>query len=90
MFEWNEVDFNVEPRFCLNVHDCREQLRRRCGERRDPQFSVVYFYRMLVIILYFFIKEFCVSLILETTFPLDIRRINLNILRLQICMEYIV
>lgn len=38
--EWNTVVFSDESRFCLGMHDGRARVRRRRGERRNPQFSV--------------------------------------------------
>ncbi|RZC34962.1 HTH 38 domain containing protein, partial [Asbolus verrucosus] len=38
--EWNMVFFSDEFRFCFGMHDRRAMVRRRRGERRDPQFSV--------------------------------------------------
>ncbi|CAH1982627.1 unnamed protein product [Acanthoscelides obtectus] len=38
--EWNSIVFSDEPRFCLGMHDGRARVRRRRGERRNPQFFV--------------------------------------------------
>ncbi|CAH1967308.1 unnamed protein product [Acanthoscelides obtectus] len=38
--EWNSIVFSDESRFCLGVHDGRARVRRRRGERRNPQFFV--------------------------------------------------
>ncbi|CAH1990549.1 unnamed protein product [Acanthoscelides obtectus] len=36
--EWNSIVFSDESRFCLGMHDGRARVRRRRGERRNPQF----------------------------------------------------
>ncbi|CAH1987993.1 unnamed protein product [Acanthoscelides obtectus] len=38
--EWNSIVFSDESRFCLGMHDGRARVRRRRGERRNPQFFV--------------------------------------------------
>ncbi|CAH1996093.1 unnamed protein product [Acanthoscelides obtectus] len=38
--EWNSIVFSDESRFCLGMHDGRVRVRRRRGERRNPQFFV--------------------------------------------------
>ncbi|CAH2013356.1 unnamed protein product, partial [Acanthoscelides obtectus] len=38
--EWNSTVFSDESRFCLGMHDGRARVRRRRGERRNPQFFV--------------------------------------------------
>ncbi|CAH1977241.1 unnamed protein product [Acanthoscelides obtectus] len=38
--EWNSIVFSDEFRFCLGMHDGRARVRRRRGERRNPQFFV--------------------------------------------------
>ncbi|CAH1988356.1 unnamed protein product [Acanthoscelides obtectus] len=38
--EWNSIVFSDEFRFCLGMHDGRAGVRRRRGERRNPQFFV--------------------------------------------------
>ncbi|CAH1988070.1 unnamed protein product [Acanthoscelides obtectus] len=38
--EWNSIVFSDESRFCLGMHDSRARVRRRRGERRNPQFFV--------------------------------------------------
>ncbi|CAH1958983.1 unnamed protein product [Acanthoscelides obtectus] len=38
--EWNSIGFSDESRFCLGMHDGRARVRRRRGERRNPQFFV--------------------------------------------------
>ncbi|CAH1963187.1 unnamed protein product [Acanthoscelides obtectus] len=38
--EWNSIAFSDESRFCLGMHDGRARVRRRRGERRNPQFFV--------------------------------------------------
>ncbi|CAH2001844.1 unnamed protein product [Acanthoscelides obtectus] len=38
--EWNSIVFSEESRFCLGMHDGRARVRRRRGERRNPQFFV--------------------------------------------------
>ncbi|CAH1965802.1 unnamed protein product [Acanthoscelides obtectus] len=38
--EWNSIVFGDESRFCLGMHDGRARVRRRRGERRNPQFFV--------------------------------------------------
>ncbi|CAH1958407.1 unnamed protein product [Acanthoscelides obtectus] len=35
--EWNSIVFSDESRFCLGMHDGRARVRRRRGERRNPQ-----------------------------------------------------
>lgn len=37
-YEWNTIVFSDESRFSLGMHDGRARVRRRRGERRDPQF----------------------------------------------------
>ncbi|CAH1366466.1 unnamed protein product, partial [Tenebrio molitor] len=37
--QWNSVVFTDESRFCLGMNDGRARVRRRRGERRDPQFD---------------------------------------------------
>ncbi|CAH1988414.1 unnamed protein product [Acanthoscelides obtectus] len=39
--EWDSIVFSDESRFCLGMHDGRARVRRRRGERRNPQFFVV-------------------------------------------------
>ncbi|CAH2017414.1 unnamed protein product [Acanthoscelides obtectus] len=38
--EWNSIVFSDESRFCLGMYDGRVRVRRRRGERRNPQFFV--------------------------------------------------
>ncbi|CAH1999182.1 unnamed protein product [Acanthoscelides obtectus] len=38
--EWNSIVFSDESRFCLGMHDGRARVRRRRGERRNPQFFI--------------------------------------------------
>ncbi|CAH1969158.1 unnamed protein product [Acanthoscelides obtectus] len=38
--EWNSIVFSDESRFCLGMHDGRARVRKRRGERRNPQFFV--------------------------------------------------
>ncbi|CAH2013856.1 unnamed protein product [Acanthoscelides obtectus] len=38
--EWNSIVFSDESRFYLGMHDGRARVRRRRGERRNPQFFV--------------------------------------------------
>ncbi|CAH1959968.1 unnamed protein product [Acanthoscelides obtectus] len=38
--EWNSIVFSDESRFCLGMLDGRARVRRRRGERRNPQFFV--------------------------------------------------
>ncbi|CAH1955546.1 unnamed protein product [Acanthoscelides obtectus] len=38
--EWNRIVFSGESRFCLGMYDGRARVRRRRGERRNPQFFV--------------------------------------------------
>ncbi|CAH1989353.1 unnamed protein product [Acanthoscelides obtectus] len=38
--EWNSIVFSDESRFCLGMHDGRARVRRRRGERSNPQFFV--------------------------------------------------
>ncbi|CAH1996982.1 unnamed protein product [Acanthoscelides obtectus] len=38
--EWNSIVFSDESRFYLGMHDGPARVRRRRGERRNPQFSV--------------------------------------------------
>ncbi|CAH1987174.1 unnamed protein product [Acanthoscelides obtectus] len=38
--EWKSIVFSDESRFCLGMHDGRARVRRRRGERRNPQFFV--------------------------------------------------
>ncbi|CAH1956399.1 unnamed protein product [Acanthoscelides obtectus] len=38
--EWNSIVFSDESRFCLDMHNGRTSVRRRRGERRNPQFFV--------------------------------------------------
>ncbi|CAH1975670.1 unnamed protein product [Acanthoscelides obtectus] len=38
--EWNSIVISDESRFCLGMHDGRARVRRRRGERRNPQFFV--------------------------------------------------
>ncbi|CAH1957897.1 unnamed protein product [Acanthoscelides obtectus] len=38
--EWNSIVFSDESRCCLGMHDGRARVRRRRGERRNPQFFV--------------------------------------------------
>ncbi|CAH1994372.1 unnamed protein product [Acanthoscelides obtectus] len=41
--EWISIVFSDESRFCLGMHDGRARVRRRRGERRNPQFFVEMF-----------------------------------------------
>ncbi|CAH2009467.1 unnamed protein product [Acanthoscelides obtectus] len=38
--EWNSIVFSDKSRFCLGMHEGRARVRRRRGERRNPQFFV--------------------------------------------------
>ncbi|CAH1996830.1 unnamed protein product [Acanthoscelides obtectus] len=38
--KWNSIVFSDESRLCLGMHDGRARVRRRRGERRNPQFFV--------------------------------------------------
>lgn len=38
--QWNRVVFSEESYLCLAMHDGRARVRRRRGEKRDPQFNV--------------------------------------------------
>lgn len=40
LIQWNSVVFNDESRLCLGMHDGRASVRRRRGERCNPQFCV--------------------------------------------------
>jgi hypothetical protein len=39
--EWNTIVFSDESHFCLGHHDSRHRVRRRRGEWRNFEFSVV-------------------------------------------------
>ncbi|XP_066254330.1 uncharacterized protein [Euwallacea similis] len=38
--EWDNIVFSDESRFCFGMHDGRARIRRRRGERWDPQFAI--------------------------------------------------
>ncbi|CAH1989194.1 unnamed protein product [Acanthoscelides obtectus] len=40
--EWNSIVFSDESRFCLVMHDGRARVRRRRGERRNPQSPLIF------------------------------------------------